>query len=144
MTFRTVETGVPRRALLLMPLAYFGLDAIFNRKEHPIPDPPASGSKLILPEPEWKRRLTPQEFGITRKGGTEIAYTGRYWNHHEKGVYRCACCGAILFRSTKSSTPVPVGRVSSRPPQSMPCTHDPTIRCWNIALKYCAPGAMLT
>jgi peptide-methionine (R)-S-oxide reductase len=99
MTFRTLETGVPRRALLLMPLAYLGLDAIFNRKEHPIPDPPASGSKLILPEAEWKRRLTPQEFGITRKGGTEIAYTGRYWNHHETGVYRCVCCGTILFRS---------------------------------------------
>ena len=99
MTFRTVKTGVPRRALLLMPLAYFGLDAIFNRKEHAIPDPPASGPKLILPEAEWKRRLTPQEFGITRKGGAGFAYTGRYWNHHATGVYRCVCCGAILFRS---------------------------------------------
>ena len=99
MTFRTLETGVPRRALLLMPLAYFGLDAIFNRKEHPIPDPPADGSKLVLSDAEWKRRLSPQEFGITRRGGTEIAYTGRYWNNHETGVYRCVCCGTTLFRS---------------------------------------------
>jgi peptide-methionine (R)-S-oxide reductase len=99
MTFRTLETGVPRRALLFMPFAYFGLDAIFNRKEHAIPDPPVDGSKLVLSEAEWKRRLTPQEFGITRRGGTEIAYTGRYWNLHDTGVYRCVCCGTILFRS---------------------------------------------
>ena len=59
MTFRTLETGVPRRALLLMPVAYFGLDAIFNRKEHAIPDPPGDGSKLVLSDAEWKQRLTP-------------------------------------------------------------------------------------
>jgi peptide-methionine (R)-S-oxide reductase len=101
MTFRTLETGVPRRALLIMPLAYFSLDAIFNRREHPIPNPPPAGERLILSEAEWKRRLTPLEFGITRKGGTEIAYTGRYWNDHETGIYRCVCCGAILFGSDR-------------------------------------------
>jgi peptide-methionine (R)-S-oxide reductase len=99
MTFRTVDTGVPRRALLLMPLAYFGLDAIFNRRERPLPPPPPNGSKMMLSEDEWKRRLSPMEFGITRKGGTEIAYTGRYWNNHDPGVYRCVCCGSVLFRS---------------------------------------------
>ena len=99
MTFRTLETGVPRRALLLMPFAYFGLDAVFNRKERPLPPPPPGEGKLVLSEEEWKRRLTPQEFGITRRGGTEIAYTGRYWNYHEHGVYRCAGCGTVLFRS---------------------------------------------
>ena len=48
MTFRTLETGVPRRALLLMPVAYLGLDAIFNRKERPLPDPPAGHDQLVL------------------------------------------------------------------------------------------------
>jgi peptide-methionine (R)-S-oxide reductase len=99
MTFRMLETGVPRRALLLMPVAYFGLDALFNRQERRLPDPPAGGERLVLSEAEWKRRLSPQEFGITRKGGTEIAYTGRYWNNHERGIYRCVCCGSVLFRS---------------------------------------------
>jgi peptide-methionine (R)-S-oxide reductase len=99
MTFRTLETGVPRRALLLMPFAFFGLNAVFNRKENPLPDPPPGDGKLSLSEAEWKRRLTPQEFGITRKGGTEFAYTGRYWNNHDPGVYRCVCCGSLLFRS---------------------------------------------
>src|SRR5579859_4969673 len=99
MTFRTLETGVPRRALLLMPLAYFGLDAIFDRKERPLPNAPVGGARVILSEAEWKNRLTPQEFSITRRGGTEFAYTGRYWNNHERGVYRCVCCGSLLFRS---------------------------------------------
>ena len=99
MTFRTLETGVPRRALLLMPVAYLGLDAIFNRKERPLPDPPAGHDQLVLSEAEWKQRLSPLEFGVTRRGGTEIAYTGRYWNLHERGVYRCVCCGSVLFRS---------------------------------------------
>jgi len=99
MTFRTLETGVPRRALLLMPLAYFGLDAIFNRKEHPLPAPPAGPGKLILSEAEWRKRLTPLEFGITRKGGTEMAYTGRYRNTHAHGDYHCVGCGVVLFRS---------------------------------------------
>jgi peptide-methionine (R)-S-oxide reductase len=99
MTFQTLKTGIPRRAFLVMPVAFLGLNAIFNRKEHPVPDPPAGSGKLVLSEDEWRRRLTPQEFGITRRGGTEIAYTGRYWNNHQHGVYRCVCCGSVLFRS---------------------------------------------
>jgi peptide-methionine (R)-S-oxide reductase len=99
MTFRTLNTGVPRRALLLMPVAFFGLNAVFNRREHPLPDPPTGKDKLILSEAEWRQRLTSLEFGITRRGGTEIAYTGRYWNLHDHGLYRCVCCGSALFRS---------------------------------------------
>ncbi len=101
MIFRTLDTGVPRRALLLMPLAWLGLNAIFNCRERPpLPDPAANGAgRVILSEAEWKSRLNAQEFGITRRGGTEIAYTGRYWNNHELGVYGCLCCRAPLFRS---------------------------------------------
>jgi len=50
-------------------------------------------------EKEWKDQLTPEQFQITRKKGTERAYTGKYLNNHEKGVYRCVCCGTDLFRS---------------------------------------------
>ena len=55
--------------------------------------------KVILSNAEWKKRLNPQEFGITRKADTEIPFTGRYWNNHDKGLYRCVCCGNALFSS---------------------------------------------
>jgi peptide-methionine (R)-S-oxide reductase len=48
---------------------------------------------------EWRKLLTPEQFAITRKKGTERAFTGKYLNNHEKGVYRCVCCGNDLFRS---------------------------------------------
>jgi peptide-methionine (R)-S-oxide reductase len=48
---------------------------------------------------EWRRELTPEEFEVARKGGTERAFTGRYWDCHEDGVYRCVCCGNELFSS---------------------------------------------
>jgi peptide-methionine (R)-S-oxide reductase len=48
---------------------------------------------------EWKEVLTPEQFHIARKGGTERAFTGAYWNSKEKGVYRCVCCDSPLFNS---------------------------------------------
>jgi len=50
-------------------------------------------------EAEWKKQLTPEAFQVTRKEGTERAYTGKYWNNHETGVYTCVCCGQELFSS---------------------------------------------
>lgn len=55
--------------------------------------------KVQKSEEEWKETLTPEQFRVTRKGGTERAFTGEYWNSKEKGVYRCVCCGAPLFSS---------------------------------------------
>lgn len=48
---------------------------------------------------EWKQRLDPEQYHVTREKGTERAFTGKYWNHHEDGVYRCVCCGNPLFDS---------------------------------------------
>ena len=56
-------------------------------------------SKIVKSEEEWKSELTPEEYAIARKKGTERAFTGRYWNNHEAGTYRCVCCGEPLFRS---------------------------------------------
>ena len=50
-------------------------------------------------EEEWKRELTPEQFRVLRKKGTERAFSGKYWNNHEKGIYRCAACGNELFSS---------------------------------------------
>lgn len=48
---------------------------------------------------EWRQRLTPEQFEIARKKGTERAFTGQYWNTKTPGTYRCICCGEPLFRS---------------------------------------------
>jgi peptide-methionine (R)-S-oxide reductase len=55
--------------------------------------------KVVKTDAEWKRLLTPDQFYVTRKAGTERAYGGPYWNDHRAGLYRCVCCGAPLFRS---------------------------------------------
>jgi peptide-methionine (R)-S-oxide reductase len=113
--------GVPRRVFLFMPIALAGLAAVGLRKDHPVPDPRAGGSgaaidivvfsdngskgeivhvnKIVKSDAEWKSELTPEEFSVARKKGTERAFTGRYWNNHEAGMYRCVCCGTELFRS---------------------------------------------
>ncbi len=55
--------------------------------------------KTVKSEQEWKQQLTPEQFEICRKKGTETAFSGEYWNSKEKGVYHCACCGTELFSS---------------------------------------------
>ncbi len=48
---------------------------------------------------EWQKQLTPQQFEVTRKQGTERAFTGKLWDNHADGIYRCVCCGTALFDS---------------------------------------------
>jgi peptide-methionine (R)-S-oxide reductase len=55
--------------------------------------------KVTRPDAEWRKELTSEQFEITRKKGTEPAFTGEYWDNHEQGVYLCRCCGTELFRS---------------------------------------------
>ncbi len=56
-------------------------------------------NKIQKSDAEWQQELSPEEYAVTRRKGTERAFTGRYWNNHEAGMYRCTCCGAPLFRS---------------------------------------------
>ena len=117
----TLSSHIPRRAFLFMPFAFAGLVAISFRKDHPLPDPAEGGSgakvtlvifsdngerkntievgRIVKTDAEWQRELTAEEFAVARKKGTERAFTGRYWDNHETGLYRCVCCATALFRS---------------------------------------------
>jgi len=55
--------------------------------------------KVSKTEAEWRAELTPEQYEVLREAGTEPAFTGRYWNAHEDGLYHCAGCGAELFSS---------------------------------------------
>jgi peptide-methionine (R)-S-oxide reductase len=115
--------GIPRRAVVLMPVALAALLASIYRRERKMPDPNEKGTgaevdivevsdrgereqvvhaqKIVRSDDEWKSELAPDEFAVARKKGTERAFTGRYWDNHENGVYRCVCCGTALFRSSE-------------------------------------------
>lgn len=55
--------------------------------------------KVAKSSENWREKLTPEQYEITRNKGTEPAFTGKYWDSKEKGMYTCVCCGAPLFSS---------------------------------------------
>jgi peptide-methionine (R)-S-oxide reductase len=55
--------------------------------------------KIVKTEAEWRKQLTDEQYRVARKHGTERAFSGQYWDHHEQGMYRCVGCGEPLFSS---------------------------------------------
>jgi len=90
--------------------------AVLNAAPAPLPEPKVvtiilfsdSGqrlksiqiAKVIKTADEWRKQLGPGVFDITRNADTEIAFTGKYWNLHDEGIYRCICCDNALFDSS--------------------------------------------
>jgi peptide-methionine (R)-S-oxide reductase len=56
-------------------------------------------AKVVKSDAEWRAQLEPLEYEVTRHAATERAFTGRYWDHRARGIYRCVCCGTPLFAS---------------------------------------------
>jgi peptide-methionine (R)-S-oxide reductase len=56
-------------------------------------------AKVSKTDAEWRAMLDDEEFEVTRHAATEAPFTGRYWNHHEHGIYTCVCCNTPLFAS---------------------------------------------
>ena len=59
----------------------------------------ASDDATQRPDTDWRKKLTDEQYQITREGGTESPFTGAYWDHEGDGVYRCVCCETALFDS---------------------------------------------
>ena len=55
--------------------------------------------KIQKTDEEWRKLLTPEQYAVTRQGGTERAFTGKYYDFHDQGVFLCVCCGNELFSS---------------------------------------------
>ncbi len=101
--------GVPRRAFLWLPFgaaAALSTGALASARVRLVifSDSGARQNtmevdKVQKTDEEWRAQLSPEEYAVARKRGTERAFTGKYWNNHEPGLYRCICCGNALFRS---------------------------------------------
>lgn len=112
-----VDLLTRRRALWITPIAFAGLVAVSSRKpEHreesgatdvTVVDynddgqriGPVVMKRMVRTDGEWRKQLSADQFYVTRKGSTDLPFSGTYYRMHEAGVFRCVCCGTALFSS---------------------------------------------
>jgi peptide-methionine (R)-S-oxide reductase len=82
--------------LSLLALVLFGLQACGQQNNS---QPSTEMSNAKQQDDFWKQKLTPEQYEVTRKHGTERPFNNLYWNHKETGTYKCVCCGTPLFDS---------------------------------------------
>ena len=85
-----VAAGVVALAAVLYPA---GKATVPDREGQP------AGDKVTVSDAEWRARLTPDQYQVTRRKGTERPFSGEYWDSKADGVYACVCCGQPLFDS---------------------------------------------
>ena len=88
-------------------------------------------SKVVKTEAEWKKILTPSQFYVTRQKGTERAFSGPYWDNHDKGIYKCVCCGTPLF-DAKTKFESGTGWPSFYAPLNKKCVREDTDRAYGM------------
>ena len=100
--------------------------------------------KITKSDAQWQTELSPEEYDVARQKGTERAFTGRYWDHHEHGIYRCVGCGTALFASDTKFDAGWDGRATSRPSTPrMSAKNGTHCTAW-FALKSCAMSVTAT
>ena len=93
------------RNYILLVLSYviltnsFSCTAQENQADPSVTKTTITTNKIMKTDKEWAKKLTPEQYKITRENGTEPAFTGEYDNFYENGVYKCVCCGNPLFES---------------------------------------------
>jgi peptide-methionine (R)-S-oxide reductase len=86
---------------ILVAAAAALLWAAWMSRKPPVPEREGRpvGDKVVKSDAQWKAQLTPEQYSVARKHGTERAFTGEYWDCHADGTYTCVCCGQPLFDS---------------------------------------------
>lgn len=85
---------------VLFTTASLSIGSCQNNTKQPTPTTmKEDASKVNKKNEDWKKELTPEQYAITCEGGTEPAFSGKYWNNHDKGEYKCIRCGNKLFAS---------------------------------------------
>jgi peptide-methionine (R)-S-oxide reductase len=92
----TISITLSLIALIL--LAGCGAAKMADTRPNPSTQPSDVGA-VVKTDDQWRKELTPQQYNVLRQKGTERAFTGEYWDNHDKGVYVCAGCGLTLFSS---------------------------------------------
>jgi peptide-methionine (R)-S-oxide reductase len=89
--------------LVLLLLAALWIEAAANGKESRFYSVARKGyvmsEKVVKSEDEWRRQLSPEQYQVTRRKGTERPFANAYWDNHRQGIYQCVCCGLDLFSS---------------------------------------------